>query len=291
MKLMQTYGPLIDIAPELKEYLFISEKSFILASELAGSSSANWGCKESRILSLLMYHSLNTSLSVRLLTTFAQLNEGFALLRIRLEQLIISSFLINSKKNIGFEPFFLDINRTDYRYTEAVKNMDSSLYHQLENIFPDKFTAAKLNAVFNERKSDPSFDFESGKLKKSWSNVNKFKMCTERDEAVDQNDLIQSIKLSRLYLSLYKPASVYIHCEPGILTENFLACTDGYPSPRVALLLANLVNLAQIDLIQNYEIVKFINREKTQPLSDLYQSFSTAIKRDFSFLEEKISGK
>ncbi|MCK9426796.1 MAG: DUF5677 domain-containing protein [Ignavibacteriaceae bacterium] len=288
MKLRQTYGPLIDAVPELKEYLNVSEQTFILASELGGNSPADWGTLEAGVLSLLMYHSLNASLSVRLLTTFAQPIEAFALLRIRFEQVIVSSYLINSDKKEGFDPFISDINRTDYRYSQAIKNIDPTLYGFMEKIFKDDIELVKLKTFFNERSLDPSFDFDKDQLKSNWTNLKKYDMCIKRDKLVDKNDPIQSIKLSQIYLSIYKSASIYIHCETGILTENFLSNYKGQLSPNIVLVLTNLINVAQLDLIQNYEILKFIKPNKTQKLIDLYSSYNEMVLRDYQFIIDKI---
>lgn len=286
--LKQTYGPLIDAVPELKEYLNVSEQAFILTSELGGNSPEDWGSLEARVLSLLMYHSLNTSLSVRLLTSFAQPIEAFALLRVRFEQLIVSSFLINSEKKDGFESFISDINRTDYRYSQAIKNIDPVIYGSIEKILKDELELAKLKAFFNERSIDPNYDFEKDQLKSNWTSLNKYAMCIKRDKLVDENDPIQSIKLSQIYLSIYKSASIFIHCETGILTENFLSNYKGQPSPNIALVLTNLINVAQLDLIQTYEVLKFIKPNKTQKLIDLYNSYNKMVLRDYQFIIDKI---
>lgn len=289
MKLKQTYGPLINSIPELKEYLNISEQAFILASELSGNSPKDWGSLEARVLSLLMYHSLNTSLSVRLLTTFAQPIEAFGLLRIRFEQLIVSSFLINSDKKEGFEPYVADINRTDYRFSQSIKNIDPTIYSVLEKVYKDEIEKSKLKAYFNEKSIDPNFDFENDQLKNSWTKYNKYAMCTKRDSLVDNTDPIQSIKLSQIYLSIYKPASVFIHCETGIMTENYLTNYNGLPSPNISFILTNLINLAQIDIIQNYEVLKFIKPVKKNKLIDLFNNFNKMLLLDYQDLINKIS--
>ena len=105
--------------PNIDRFLWISEQAFIRASEIIGKEANDWNNKNARILQVLMYHALNTSLSIRLLTTNAQTLEAFALLRMRLEQLIVSSYLIHSKD--GFNSFLDDLSRIDHR---AVKNLD-----------------------------------------------------------------------------------------------------------------------------------------------------------------------
>lgn len=288
IKLKQAYGPLINAIPELIEYLNISEQAFILTSELGGSSSKDWGSPEARVLSLLMYHSLNTSYSVRLLTTYAQPIEALALLRVRFEQLIVSSYLINSERKDGFETFLTDINRTDYRYSQAIKNIDPEIYGTIEKVLEDEIELAKLKAIFNEKSIDPNFDFENDRLKSNWTTLNKYSMCSKRDKLVDEEDPIQSLKLSQIYLSIYKTSSIFIHCETGILTENFLSNYKGQISPNATLVLTNLINVAQLDLIQTYEVLKFIKPTKTQKLIDLYNVYNRMVLKDYQFIIDKI---
>ena len=288
MKLLQKYGPILDVVPELKRYLRFSEQSFVIASEQGGNSPEDWGSVEARILSLLMYHALNTSYSIRFLTTYGQPIEGFGLLRIRFEQLIVSSYLIHSSHEDGFAAFNSDIGRTDYRYANAIKNIDPNIYATIESIFSEKIEESKIDAHFNELMNDPEYDFEEDKIKKSWCPHNKFKMCELRDKQSDKNDLISSIRFTHLYLSIYKSASLFVHSEPAILTNNFLANHNGIAIPNNLMVITNLINLAQLDLIQTYEVIKYIKPEVTEKHKEMYMLFLKNVLSDYSAVVEKI---
>ena len=288
MKLLQKYGPILDVVPELKRYLRFSEQSFVIASEQGGNSPEDWGSSEARILSLLMYHSLNTSYSIRFLTTFGQPIEALALLRIRFEQLIVSSFLINSSKEEGFVAFNADIGKTDYRYSNAIKNIDPNIYAAIESIFYDKIEEAKIIAHFNELINDPNYDFEKDQLKKSWCPHNKYKMCQLRDERSDKNDLISSIKFTHLYLSIYKSASLFVHSDPAVLTNNFLSNYNGLPVPNNLMIITNLINLAQLDIVQTYEVLKYIKPEVTEKHREMYMLYMKNVLKDYDVVVEKI---
>jgi hypothetical protein len=288
LKLVKKYGPLLDVLPELKRYLRFSEQSFVIASEQGGNSPEDWSSVEARILSLLMYHALNTSYSIRFLTTHGQPIEAFGLLRIRFEQLIVSSFLIHSSPEEGFTAFNSDIGRTDYRYSNAIQNIDPNLYATIESIFSEKIEEAKIDAHFNELINDPDFDFENDKLKKSWCSHNKFKMCELRDKQSDKNDLISSVRFTHLYLSIYKSASLFVHSEPAILTKNFLSSHNGIPFPNNFMVITNLINLAQLDLIQTYEVLKHIKPEASEKHKEMYMQFLKNVLIDYDVVVEKI---
>lgn len=288
MNLEQKYGPLLDYVPELKEYILFSEKAFIMSNRLGGNSSADWGSNEARVLSLLMYYGLNTSYSIRLLTTFAQPIEAFALLRIRFEQLIVTSYLIHSDFKDGFEPFISDISKSDYRFVKSIENIDPTIYGIIEKVFENEIEAAKLKTFFHEQQIDPEFDFDKDILKSKWCKLNKYDMCKKRDELIPEDDPLKIIKLSHIYLSIYKTASIFIHSETGILTENFLSNYKGQPSPNISIVLSNLINLAQIDLLQTYEVLKFIKPENSKPLLDLYYSYNDMILKDYDVIIDKI---
>lgn len=289
-KLLQNYGPIFDQIldlSELKKYLKFSEKAFLTAQEIIGNEAKDWNTPEGNILTLLNYHALNTSYSVRILNTYVQSLEAFALLRVRLEQLFVCSYLIHSEAKDGFEEFIQDINRSDHRYAKSIENLDPSLFGIIENIFPDKLDHAEKKAFVNERSIDPHFDFENDKLKRKWTNLNTYDMCLHRDKKINQEDPISSIKHQHLYLSIYKSASIFIHSETGILTDNFIQVSNGQIGPQMAYLLTNLVNVALIDIIQCYEVVNFIKPGKTQKMLDLYSDYSSELANDYKVIFER----
>ena len=289
MKFKQKYyGPLINQIPQLRKYLNYSEQAYVLSNRLGGQSEENWGSIESKLLSMMMYHALNTSLSIRLLTTHAQPLEAYALLRVRLEQLIVFSYIIHAEKEEGFNAFLQDIKRNEFRYAKAIKNIDPELFSVVERAFADKMEYATFQAYFNEKSIDPDFDWENDKLKRKWSPLNAFAMCQKRDKLVPQDDLILSIKLSRIYLSIYKSASIFVHSESGIVTENFISNLKGRPMPQNIYLFSNLVNLAQIDLIQTYEVINYLLPEKKERVVKEYESFNKNVLEDYAFVIDKL---
>lgn len=287
-KYLQKYGPILDLIPDVGKYIKYSENAFVLGENVGGSSKEDWDNVIGKMLSVLMYHALNTSYSVRLLTTHAQSLEAFALLRVRLEQLIVCSYLIHTEVEKGFLPFLQDCQRGDHRAVESLK-VDPKLFGIIEKIFPEKIDDAKKKAYLNETMIDPEYDFQNDRIKKKWTNLKTYDMCINRDKNVDTDDPISSIKLQHFYLTLYKPACSMVHSETTILTNNFITFLNGNIGPQLGYTFANLVNLAYIDIIQSYEVIKFVkSNDKMTPFLDLFKDFQKDILTDYDFLVDKI---
>jgi len=124
---VQEYGPVIGHPdfPEVSELVWISEQAFLKCSEHVNRVDEIYSTDEGRVYTILMYHALNVSYSVRLLTTYAQLLEGHALLRTRLEQVIKCSYLLHADPEDGIIPFMQDVGRVDHGMAQYIKRQDS----------------------------------------------------------------------------------------------------------------------------------------------------------------------
>ena len=279
--LAQQYGPLLDHINELGELLQFSEQAFIIGAEEGGNRAEDWGTVEGRVLQLLMLHALNTSYSVRLLTTYAQPIEAYALLRVRLEQVILCSYLIHSEPEKGFVPYAQDVGRVDYRSFQSL-DQDPELRDLLAGLIPWKIEAAKAEAARNERMSDPDFDLDKDKLKRKWTGLSLYDMALHRDRVIPDGAPPMSTKLTRFYLGLYKPASIIVHSDTGSLTDNFLTLNPlpgggKQLGPHIAYVFLNLINVVQLDLLQSYEILHFFDKPGKDRIANLHQRFVSYI--------------
>ncbi len=249
-QLLQTYGSLIEKVPELRDLLWISEQAFIRMSEAIGQDPKDWKTVGSRVIQSQMYHALNTSLSVRILVTNGQVLEAYALLRMRLEQVIVSSLLIHSPIEDGFDKFANDIGRVDYR---AIQSLDKTpaLRNLIEDLLGHKFIQAEGAAIASEIADDPSFDISTGKIKRKWTDLNTYDMAVRRDKLVTAKGGI-STRLTWFYAALYKSSSILLHADAGAISSNYLSqSARKEPVPQVLYLL-----LAACRIIQQDEIVK-----------------------------------
>lgn len=255
MKLHLTYGQLADAIPSLKDFLWVSEQSFIRTAEIIGADPKDWQSPEARALKLLMVHALNTSQSIRLLVTHGQPLEALALLRVRLEQLIVCSYLLNAPNEVGFKPFLADLGRINHR---AIDNLtkDADLKRVIQSVTGIDESKARSEAINVEQYLDPNFDPASDRISRKWTDLSTFDLALHRDKYASQTDPITSLRFVWYYLGIYQNASIFIHSETGILTPNYLASDrNREPAPQPAYVLLDLTLLAQYDIVQCYEIV------------------------------------
>lgn len=268
-QLFQAYGSLVEKIPELQNLLWISEQAFIRMSEAIGKDPEDWTTVGSRIIQTQMYNALNTSLSVRILVTNAQVLEAFALLRMRLEQVIVSSLLINTSHEDGFNKFANDIGRVDYR---AIKSFDKTpaLRNLIEDILGQEFNKAKDAAIASEIAEDPTFDFATGKIKRKWTDLNTYDMAIRRDNLVTVKDGISSTRLAWFYAALYKPSSILLHADTGAISSNYLfQSANKEPVPHVLYLLLDLIINAQLDILQCYEVTSYFDKSGKSKIAEL----------------------
>jgi len=271
--LIQNYGPLFSAFPSLNDLLWISEQAFIKTRDLVGQSPQDWQNPPAKLLQLLMYQGLNTSYSIRLLTTFAQPLEAYALLRMRLEQVIVMSYLVNVEKEKGFDLFFADVGRIDYRSARSL-DKDPELKKIVEIFLGDRFQQAQKAAEKVEKEIDPSFDISSGKLKRKWTDLSTYDLAKRRDALIKNNDPIQSTKLVWFYISLYKPSSILLHGDTGSVTNNFLSAAPNKDiGPQLAYVFLNIIQNAQLDLLQCYEAVRYFKKPGIEKLTELHKEF------------------
>ena len=286
-KLVQQYGPLLPHLDDVADLLWFSEQAFVVAADEGGAQPKDWGTIEGRVVQLLMLHALNTSYSVRLLTTYAQPTEAYALLRVRLEQAIVFSYLVHAEPEKGLVPYIEDIDRTDYRAFQGL-GQDELVRDLVQTLFPKKVEEAKKVAAENESRRDPDFDIETDRLRRKWTDLSVYDMALHRDRAVPEDESLMSrTKLTQLYLGLYRPASIVVHSDTGLLTSNFLTLnpTSGGGKelgPHVGSVLLNLVNLAQIDLLQAYEALYWLGSPGRSKIAALHAELQALVLSAFT---------
>ena len=132
-----------------------------------------------------------------------------------------------------------------------------------------------------EKKIDPEFDPETGQIKEGWTNLNTYDMALERDEMIDDDDPISSDKLQWYYLGLYKSACKFIHSGAACLTKNFIKVADTssgpQPGPQPMYLFTNLLQVAHLDLIQCYEVMKYFDSPGQEEIMDLYDQYKERV--------------
>ena len=275
-KLIQLYGPLAQKL-EIEDFLWISEQAFQRMSKIIGNNEEDFASVGTRILQMQMIEALNTSLSIRILLTYGQATDAYAHLRMRLEQVIVTSYLIHIPSEKGFDLFYNDFGRVDYR---AMKGLDSTpdLKKMIENIFGDKLSHINSMAIASEMIENPSFDIVNEKIKRKWTRLNTYSMAEIRDKLVNYGDFKSSIKLTWLYNSIYRNASVFLHADTGAVLKNIYDQTDSKRTVEIAYLFVVLIFLNYLDILQCYEVTQYYGKTNVGEISILINDLQQVLK-------------
>lgn len=277
------YGPILELLEkEIGPYIRISEKAFRYFIETFSNKVFLLRSKSNLILNNLLSNAKNTSFSIRLLSTMAQPIEGYALLRIRLEQLIIASYLINEKSEIGIEPFKKHYPVIEYNLLKANDNNDN-LKLALSYFLP------KLGNEYNSRMDElkkqieSSYEVKDGDYKRKWTKLYINQLAEHRDRLITLKNELSKIKLIDYYNTIYKISSSIVHSDVASITENFITIhSNGNLMPQPLYVFSNLITLAMFDILQCYETAKYMKLNLDDKYDSLYDNYLNQVKKDFT---------
>jgi hypothetical protein len=268
------YGPLLNLMEkELSPFVMISEKAFRYFIEASSKKNDLLKNENNNIFYLLLTNSKNSSFSIKLLSTWGQPIEGYALLRIRLEQLIVSSYLINEKGEKGIEPFKKYRALSDYNLLKA-NEKNENLKIALSYIFPEFGNGYSKLISEIHKQVEKSFEIKKDKFRRKWTSLYINQLAEHRDKLIDHNDAISKNKLLDYYNSIYRISSSIVHSDIASITTNFIKTNDqGILQPQEVYIFTNIITLAQLDIIHCYEIAKYFQldiNDKYMSLNDEY---------------------
>lgn len=276
------YGPILELLEkELAPYIKISEKAFRYFIEGISRKPYLLKSKNNHIFNLLLNNAKNTSFSIRLLSTWAQPIEGYALLRIRLEQLIVSSYLINEKSKKGIGPFKKYYPVIEYNLLKA-NDKNENLKLALSIILPKLGNAYDSKMKELQKQIEDSFEIKENIYKRKWTNLYINQQAERRDKLVDSNDEISKIKLLDYYNTIYRISSSIVHSDIASISTNFITINEhGILKPQELYSFTNLITLAQFDIIQCYETAKYLNLNIDDKYINLNKDYLNQVKKDF----------
>lgn len=276
------YGPILDLMEkELSPYVKISERSFSCFNEAFSKNTHLLKNENNHILYLLLNNSKNASFSIKLLSTWGQPIEGYALLRIRLEQLIISSYLINEKPEIGIEAFKKFRPVVEYNILKA-NDKNENLKLALSYILPEFGNG--YNKIMSELQKQvvETYEFKDDNYKRKWTNLYINQLAEHRDKLINSNDVISKTNLLDFYNTIYKISSSIVHSDVSSISTNFIKVNEqGILNPHEVYIFTNLITLAQFDIIQCYETAKYLNLHIDNKFISLNDDYLNQTKRDF----------
>jgi len=282
------YGPLLDLLEkELSPYIKLSEKSFRFFIESISKKTYLLKSQDNRIINLLLNNAKNTSFSIRLLSTWGQPIEGFALLRIRLEQLIVSSYLINEEPAKGLEPFKKFHPVIEYSLLKA-NDKNDNLKLALSNIVPELANGYNTRMKEIQKNIEKCFEISDDTYKRKWTNLFINQLAEHRDKLINNNNEISKIKLLDYYNTIYKIASSIVHSDIASLSADFIT-TDGKGmlKPQELYIFTNLITLVQFDIIQCYESAKYLKLNIDNKFVELNEEYLEQVKKDWGIISNK----
>ena len=276
------YGPILELLEkELSPYIKISEKAFRYFIEAFSKKPYLLKSKSNLILHHLLSNAKNTSFSIRLLSTWAQPIEGYALLRIRLEQLIVSSYLINEKPEKGLEPFNKYYPVIEYSLLKA-NDKNDNLKLALSYFLPELGNGYNKRMKELQKQIEESFEIKDDNYKRKWTNLFINQLAEHRDKLIDANDEISKVKLLDYYNTIYKISSSVVHSDIASISTNFITIDEhGILKPQELYLFTNLITLSLFDIIQCFETAKFLKLNINDKYISLYKNYLNQVKRDF----------
>lgn len=284
----RSFGPMIEKVPILEDFIDISNQAHKRCALLSDTHPAITDHPASRIINPLMFHADGTSYSVRALSCLGQTLEAFALLRIRLEQFIVCSYLLHAEVEDGLLPFAQDIRRGGVRLLRFIRK-DKEFYKVFESILGGKIDEIEREVKEREEKINPDFDYENDRLPKGWTQLSTHDLALHRDKKIPDSSSITQIKLKRLYDTLYRSSSIFVHSGSATIGNNFLTTLEvsglKMLGPQQAYLLTNVMQCAQIDTIQCFEVLQFFGLDEAEFYSDLQDEYIELLSKELEFCE------
>lgn len=238
----------------------LSERSFSALDARIASERQRLSRPIHHLFIRIGYQAKTTSLATRLANSWALNMPALALVRVRLEQTIICSFLIHEDQEAGLRPFVSYIPIGHHKGLTAAFE-DTKLAAELAPLFDVGNTEAE--AVNAQQELTPGFNVESDKFQRNWTKLDLRSMAKRRDTLTASRTGLQKESLEREYLSFYKVASSVVHADCSSLSYAFLDVLQVPGAQPVLMALPSWALLvaaatAHYDLLQCYEILQWL---------------------------------
>jgi hypothetical protein len=248
---------------EIKAYSELSEKAFSIFNHLTRDKEKHLLNPINHLFYRMAYIGNMTSSSIRLINSWAYNLPAFALLRVRLEQTIICSYLIYEDNSIGLGKFIKYVSISRYKGMKVAME-DELLRKHLKKY--KHFDKLKDDAIEAQKIFTPTFSYEHDKCERSWTKLDLRSIAKKRDSLVPKESLIK-YPLETDYFSVYKLTSSVIHADSESLSHNFLDFYSYPGGPPVLMtnpLYASLIVFfnAHYDILQCHEV---LNRVEISP--------------------------
>ncbi len=264
--------------PGIKEFFEISARAVEIYHEKVSRDVSAQFTPTQHLFVRLLYLAETTSFSTRLLTSWCLILQALALARVRLEQPIVSSYLVHEKQELALDPFvrYLPISR--YRHVKDALKQPSLEMHFPSNIDIEK---TKLDAIRAQKELNADFEAASERFQRKWTDLDLLAMVQRRDSLAATSSKLSRHRLELDYISLNKAASSIVHSDCASLSYDYLEIffldkdQPGVlmPKPSWALIVASFC--AHHDILQFFEILNWLGIETEADYANLQQKWFT----------------
>jgi len=221
----------------------------------------------------MAYNAKATSLAVRIANSWCLNLPALALLRVRLEQRIVCSYLIHEDQSLGLDPFvrFMAIgNHLKARAASGEPAIKEHLDIDLE--------AIEAKAIKAQKELNPGFDSHTDRFQRQWTKLDLHSMAKKRDSLTASKDRLCKIRLETDYVSIYKQASSIVHADCAAISTSFLdvfCSTEGAPVlmavPTWAVVISTFCSL--YDILQSYEILNWLGISDAEQFEAMFDEW------------------
>lgn len=282
------YGALVKYMPELEQLIDFSEKAVEIYVKAIEQNPQFALSEHTGIFNLLFYQSKSTSYSIRLLNTWGQPVEALALLRIRLEQSIISSYLLYEQFEEGlgaYIKFYSELERAAADRLREELKANSILMDKAPELY--KIFEDKLNEYDTNKKD---YENKEGNNKRSWYKGNIYQLAVKRDNLAPKDNLIGHISFEKLHQAIYQSANSMVHGDIAAISNNYVDLSkDGTLMPQIFNIYNTQMQCTHLDIIQTYELLNYYCIDRNAELEELYKQFSKFVAVQFGIDVENIS--
>ncbi len=227
----------------------------------------------------LLNYSNETSKSLRLLLKENLVKPAYAIMRIRLEQSIISSYLIHSDEKDGFTLYFLQSGIGLLKIYNSTASVP-----QNKNLFDTLLRSVGVNEEFYKSLADlaqkeKNKDKEkvSDKYDREWTELDLRSMAHKRDELNKDASICSNLSLESIYSTIYKGASSLIHSDILVMASSFNKSMDEFNCKNISM------NNITFDLLQGYELTKYLGYDYSTDFENMYNENGNIIKKYLGF--------
>jgi Family of unknown function (DUF5677) len=143
-----------------------------------------------RSLVEMVGHAEETSRAIGQLREASLMLPALALLRVRLEQTIICSYLLHEESDEIYHRYFSFGPITEYRTLSEVLKRPELAEHTLGRVDMDAMRTAALQV---ERSFNAGFDIQRGKFTSKWTALDLYSMALRRDTVCEESCRVREL--------------------------------------------------------------------------------------------------